>query len=102
MSESSGQQFYHPSKDVIEQANVKEYEKLYKYSIEHREDFGPNRQKSFIGIKNGIKFWTHLTRHSTNGLLVQKQILYIMPLIVINKQPSEINLLLFGKVNPVI
>jgi len=30
---------YFPSEDIINQANVKEYEELYKYSIEHREQF---------------------------------------------------------------
>ncbi len=39
MNETSGKQFFEPSRSVIEQANVKEYENLYKYSIEHREDF---------------------------------------------------------------
>ncbi len=39
MNEFSGQKYFEPSRSVIEQANVKEYENLYKYSIEHREDF---------------------------------------------------------------
>ncbi|MHB9141931.1 MAG: acetate--CoA ligase [Paludibacter sp.] len=30
---------YFPTEDIVNQANVKEYEKLYKYSIEHREEF---------------------------------------------------------------
>jgi len=35
----SDEKFFFPSKEVIEKATVKEYDKLYKYSIEHREDF---------------------------------------------------------------
>jgi len=29
----------HPSEEIKSQANIKEYEELYKYSIENREDF---------------------------------------------------------------
>lgn len=31
--------FYYPSQSVIDRANVKEYDEMYRYSIEHREDF---------------------------------------------------------------
>jgi acetyl-CoA synthetase len=31
--------FYYPSQDIIVNANVKDYDNLYKYSIEHREEF---------------------------------------------------------------
>jgi len=30
---------YFPSEDILDQANVKEYENLYRYSIEHRDEF---------------------------------------------------------------
>jgi acetyl-CoA synthetase len=32
-------EIFHPSQDVIERANVKEYDDLYRYSIENREQF---------------------------------------------------------------
>jgi acetyl-CoA synthetase len=39
METSPDQKFYYPSKNIIENANVKEYDKLYKFSIENREKF---------------------------------------------------------------
>lgn len=30
---------FHPFKEIIDQANIKEYDKLYQYSIENREEF---------------------------------------------------------------
>ncbi len=37
--QASNSEFYHPSKEVIEAANIKEYDKLYKRSIQDREGF---------------------------------------------------------------
>ena len=39
METSTDLKFYYPSKDVLENANVKEYDNLYKFSIENREKF---------------------------------------------------------------
>src|ERR1035437_10385782 len=39
MEQGNNQKFYHPSQEIIQHANVKEYESLYKYSIENREKF---------------------------------------------------------------
>lgn len=39
MEETVNRKFYHPSSGVTLQANVTEYEKMYRYSIEHREEF---------------------------------------------------------------
>jgi acetyl-CoA synthetase len=39
MEESTNQQFYYPSKEIIEKANVKEYERTYLKSIQNREQF---------------------------------------------------------------
>jgi acetyl-CoA synthetase len=35
----SDEKFYYPSQHVIDNANIKEYDDLYKYSIENREEF---------------------------------------------------------------
>ena len=37
--QNNNQQTYYPSKEVIEKAQVKDYESLYKFSIENREEF---------------------------------------------------------------
>jgi len=39
MEQTNSQKFYHPSNEIIQQANVKEYDNLYQYSIGHREEF---------------------------------------------------------------
>ncbi len=39
MSNENVKSIYYPSQKVIDQANVKEYDALYKYSIENREEF---------------------------------------------------------------
>ncbi len=39
MEPSADQKFYYPSDDVLENAYVKEYDKMYKFSIENREKF---------------------------------------------------------------
>jgi acetyl-CoA synthetase len=39
MEQQNNQKFYHPSDEVIRQANVKDYDSLYRYSIENREKF---------------------------------------------------------------
>jgi acetyl-CoA synthetase len=39
MEPSQDQKFYYPSKEIIENANVKDYESVYKHSIENREKF---------------------------------------------------------------
>ena len=35
----SNSEIFNPSKEITENANVKKYDKLYKYSIENREKF---------------------------------------------------------------
>ena len=39
MEQVNNQKFYNPSQRVIDYANVKEYDELYRYSIENREKF---------------------------------------------------------------
>ena len=84
--------FYKPSKDVIEQANVKEYDEMYTYSIENREKFWEEQAeqlewhkkwtkvlddskkpfyKWFVGAKTNIihnAIDRHLTTHRKNKL----------------------------------
>ena len=36
---SEQSKIYYPSEDVVNNANVKEYEKMYEYSINNLEDF---------------------------------------------------------------
>ena len=36
---NSGNSLFHPSKEVIKKARVKDYDKLYKRSISDREEF---------------------------------------------------------------
>jgi acetyl-CoA synthetase len=38
-SQPTNSEFYHPSKEIVEAANIKEYDKLYKRSIKDREGF---------------------------------------------------------------
>ena len=39
MNVSVNPDMFYPSQDVVEQANVSEYEKMYQYSVENREQF---------------------------------------------------------------
>jgi acetyl-CoA synthetase len=39
MENNNSENIYYPSEKVIENANVKEYDTYYKYSIEHFEEF---------------------------------------------------------------
>ncbi|MEI6821431.1 MAG: acetate--CoA ligase [Bacteroidota bacterium] len=47
------EKFFIPSQEVIDNANVKEYDNLYKYSIEHREEFWAEQAESI----NWYKKW---------------------------------------------
>ena len=47
---SSENLLYHPSASIIENANVKEYDKMYEYSINNREEFWAEQAESL--------FWT--------------------------------------------
>ncbi len=47
------EKFFIPSQEVIDNANVKEYDNLYKYSIEHREEFWAEQAESL----NWYKKW---------------------------------------------
>lgn len=46
---------YHPSQEVIDQANVKEYDQLYKYSIENREEFWTEQAEKLSWYKKWDK-----------------------------------------------
>ena len=43
MTNPTENKIYLPSQEVIDQANIKEYEELYKFSIENREQFWANQ-----------------------------------------------------------
>ncbi len=46
---------YYPSKEVIAQANIKDYDKLYKYSIENREQFWAEEAENLEWFKKWDK-----------------------------------------------
>jgi acetyl-CoA synthetase len=46
---------YYPSKEVIDQANIKDYDKLYKYSIENREQFWAEEAENLEWFKKWDK-----------------------------------------------
>ena len=46
-------EIFHPSKEIIKQANIKEYEKTYQYSIKEREKFWAEQ----AGELNWFKKW---------------------------------------------
>ena len=47
---SSENLLYHPSASIVENSNVKEYDKMYEYSINNREEFWAEQAESL--------FWT--------------------------------------------
>jgi acetyl-CoA synthetase len=55
MEQGNNQQFYHPSQAIVEHANVKEYENLYKYSIENREKFWAEQAEQLYWFKKWDK-----------------------------------------------
>lgn len=61
-------QFYHPPKSITKKANVKEYEELYKYSIENPEKFWAEQASTLKWFKNGKKFWMPVIRPFISGL----------------------------------
>jgi acetyl-CoA synthetase len=46
---------YYPPKEITENANVKDYDKLYKYSIEHREEFWAEEAENLHWFKKWDK-----------------------------------------------
>src|ERR1035437_1342879 len=46
---------YYPTDDIIDQANVKEYEKLYKYSVENPEFFWAEQAEKLVWFKKWDK-----------------------------------------------
>ena len=55
MEQANGNNFYYPSDKVKELANVKDYEKLYKYSIENREAFWAEQAEELHWFKKWDK-----------------------------------------------
>ena len=55
MSNPTENKIYFPSQEVINQANVNEYEKLYKYSIENREAFWAEQAEHLSWFKKWDK-----------------------------------------------
>ncbi|RLV59294.1 acetate--CoA ligase [Parashewanella curva] len=51
MTNSDKREMFYPSQDVIEQANVSEYEKLYQYSVENREAFWAEQAETLSWYK---------------------------------------------------
>ena len=52
---SDNSKMYHPPKEIIKNANVKEYEKLYKYSIREREKFWAEQAEELSWYKKWNK-----------------------------------------------
>jgi acetyl-CoA synthetase len=52
---SSNDGLYLPSRDIIENANIKEYEKLYNYSITNREQFWAEQAEQLVWFKKWDK-----------------------------------------------
>lgn len=49
MANPTENKIYQPSQEVIDQANVKEYDQLYQYSIKNREAFlGRTSRATFL------------------------------------------------------
>ena len=55
MSNPTENKFYFPSQDIVNQANVKEYDELYKYSIENREQFWAEQAEKLSWYKKWDK-----------------------------------------------
>jgi len=55
MSDVTEKKIYNPSQNVIDYANVKEYDNMYKYSIEHREDFWAEQASNLSWYKKWDK-----------------------------------------------
>ena len=57
MKQESSEQdkFYYPSKEIIKHANVKDYETLYRKSIEDREGFCAEEAKKLVWYKKWDK-----------------------------------------------
>lgn len=51
MNNLNDKAFYFPSNDIVKNANVKEYEKLYNYSIENREKFWAAQAENLLWYK---------------------------------------------------
>ena len=49
--ENNHQIFYHPTDSIVNNANVKEYDELYRYSIENREQFWAEQASSLDWYK---------------------------------------------------
>lgn len=51
MNNLNGNKFFFPSQSVVENANVKEYDELYRYSTENRENFWAEQAESLCWYK---------------------------------------------------
>jgi acetyl-CoA synthetase len=51
MEETGNGKFYYPSQSVIDNANVPEYEEMYRYSIEKREEFWAEQAEKLLWFK---------------------------------------------------
>ena len=78
MNQSSGNNIFYPSQDVIDNATVKEYDELYRYSIENREKFWAEQAESLYWHKK----WDKVLDDSNPPY---KQILFITHLTGIKK-----------------
>jgi acetyl-CoA synthetase len=55
MNNLNGNKFYFPSQSVVDNANVKEYDELYRYSIENREKFWAEQAENLCWYKKWDK-----------------------------------------------
>jgi acetyl-CoA synthetase len=76
MENNNDEKIYYPAQSVIDNANIKEYDKMYKYSIENPEKFWEEQAGHLDGTKNGIMSLTKAILPFINGLKEVKPILY--------------------------
>ncbi len=48
---NNSEEIYHPHDDIVQQAHIKEYEQLYRFSIENREQFWAQQAESLAWYK---------------------------------------------------
>ena len=87
----NGEKYYYPSNDIVENATVKEYDLLYKYSVENREKFWSEQAEKLHWYKNGTRCWMTPILLFISGLPAEKPISFIMPLTGTSKLPYAIS-----------
>ena len=55
MSDNNNSEIFYPSQEVIDQANVSDYEAIYNYSVENREGFWAEQAETLSWYKKWDK-----------------------------------------------